>query len=182
MDPSRNRLVSTAYFAIFSSLFCMYTSKSIYFEVVKFTWKMWNRKKNQISDIPYFYFSTYGHFCSKNCQFSMNFHNNSKNRNRKTNFSFDSAHCASFIKTGAKLRGHILSWKIPKQFLIFDGKIRQVSVNMRLFFAVFLARGMFLFMPLHKFVRAINCMRLHVINFLGAVINLFDLFANNIVN
>ena len=32
-------------------------------------------------------------------------HDNSKNKNRKIDFSFDSAHCASFIKTEAKLRG-----------------------------------------------------------------------------
>ena len=36
------------------------------------------------------------------------FHENSKNKNWKIlkfDFSFDSAHCASFIKTGAKLKG-----------------------------------------------------------------------------
>ena len=37
-------------------------------------------KKNQISD---FYFWSYGHFCSKNCQFSMNFNDNLKNKNRE---------------------------------------------------------------------------------------------------
>ena len=37
----------------------------------------------------------------------LSFHDNSKNENRKNwknNFSFDSAHCASFIKTGEKLK------------------------------------------------------------------------------
>ena len=34
----------------------------------------------------------------------MNFHDNSKNKNQKIDFSFDSAHCASFIIIGAKLR------------------------------------------------------------------------------
>ena len=41
----------------------------------------------------------------KSYQFSMNLHDNSKNRNRKIVFSFVSAHCASFIKVGSKLRG-----------------------------------------------------------------------------
>ena len=36
---------------------------------------------------------------------SMNFHDYSKNKNHKIYISFDSAHCASFIKTGVKLRG-----------------------------------------------------------------------------
>ena len=35
----------------------------------------------------------------------MNFHDNSKNKKRKIDFSFDSAHYVSFIKTGEKLRG-----------------------------------------------------------------------------
>ena len=40
----------------------------------------------------------------------MKLHDNSKNKNRKMNFLFDSALCASFMKMGAKLkRGlHIL--------------------------------------------------------------------------
>ena len=47
-------------------------------------------------------------FVLKLPQFSMNFHDNLKNKirkNRKIDFSFDSAHCASSIKTGAKLSG-----------------------------------------------------------------------------
>ena len=55
-------------------------------KVVKFTWKMrivLNRKKNQISDYSNFYFSSYCNFCTKNCQLSMNFHDNSKNNIRK---------------------------------------------------------------------------------------------------
>ena len=74
-------------------------------KVVKFKWKIWNRKKNQILD---FHFLSYGHFCSKNCQFSMNFHDNSGDRNsksRKIVFSFVSAHCTSFMKVELKLRG-----------------------------------------------------------------------------
>ena len=34
----------------------------------------------------------------------MNFDDNSKNNNRKMDFSFDSAHCTSFMKVGSKLR------------------------------------------------------------------------------
>jgi len=44
----------------------------------------------------------------------MNFHDNSKNKNRKIDFSFVSAHCASFIKNRIKTEGggpHILSWE-----------------------------------------------------------------------
>ena len=74
-----------------------------------------------------FFFSSCGHFCSKNCQFSMNLYENSENKNKKNqkiDFSFVSAHCASFMKVGSKRRGeggsmHILSsdraqifWKI----------------------------------------------------------------------
>jgi len=42
-----------------------------------------NRKKNHISDFSDFLFSSYGHFCTKNCLFSMNFHDNSNNKNQK---------------------------------------------------------------------------------------------------
>ena len=65
-----------------------------------------NQKKIQISD---FYFQISGHFLVifvlKSPQFSMNFHNSSKNKNWKIDFSFVSAYCASSIKTGSKLRG-----------------------------------------------------------------------------
>ena len=47
-------------------------------------------------------------FVLKSPQFSMNFHDNSKNKNwknRKKDFSFISAHFASFMKVGSKLRG-----------------------------------------------------------------------------
>ena len=53
-------------------------------------------------------------FVLKSPQFSMNFHDNSKNKNRKIDFSLDSAHYVSFIIKGEKLRGgglHILSWE-----------------------------------------------------------------------
>ena len=80
------------------------------------------RMKNQSNDFSDFYFSSYDHFCTQNCQFSMNCHDNSKNKDRKIDFSFDSAYCASFFKMEAKLRGrragvHILSWELPN-FLI----------------------------------------------------------------
>ena len=45
----------------------------------------------------------------KTPQFSINFHDNSRKKNRKIDFSFDSRHCASFIKTGAKLNPHIFN-------------------------------------------------------------------------
>ena len=56
-------------------------------------------------------------------QFSMNFHDNLKNKNQKNwkiYFSFVSAYCTSSLKTGSKLWGrggrgglHILSWEKP---------------------------------------------------------------------
>ena len=79
---------------------------------------MWN--ENQFSD---FYFSCYGIFCT---QIMVNFNDNSKNKsrkNRKIYFSFDSAHCKSFTKIGAKLRGGVcisLVWKYLNLF-IFHG-------------------------------------------------------------
>ena len=90
-----------------------------------------NRKKNQISAFSDFHFSSYGHFLDIfghfASQFSMNFYDNSKNKNRenwKIDFSFVSAHYASSIKTGSKLRGgrgtgglHILSWEIPNSYI-----------------------------------------------------------------
>ena len=51
--------------------------------------------------------SSNNHFCTKNCQLSINFHDNSKNKNRKMDFPFDSAHWASFMKMGSKLRGRV---------------------------------------------------------------------------
>ena len=85
-----------------------------------------NRKKNHISDFSDFHFSGYGHFCTKNYKFLMNFHDNSKNKNQKNreiNFSFDSAHSAFFMKIGATLRGeeggggvHIIAWDSDQNF------------------------------------------------------------------
>ena len=72
-----------------------------------------DQKKNHSSDFSDFDFLSSGHFCTKNCQFSIHFHDNSKNKNQKIDFLFDSTHCASFMKMGARLRGgdlHILLW------------------------------------------------------------------------
>ena len=116
VDPSRNRLVSTAFqkktvrlqcFAcvgqtfFFSNIITIlfFKTRQIYMKVQN----RLNRKKNQISDISNIYFSSYNHFCSKNCQFSMNFHT-SRNKNRKIVFLFVSSHCATFMKVGSKLR------------------------------------------------------------------------------
>ena len=112
--PSRNRLVSTAFACKqkkISNIKINFFSK-----LVKFTWKIQNRlnkKKKQISNFSNFHFSSYGHFCSKYCQLSMNFHDNSSNKIRQIVFSFVSAHCACFLKVGSKLRGgglHVVSW------------------------------------------------------------------------
>ena len=49
----------------------------------------------------------FGYFRTKNCQLSMNFHVNSKNKkrkNQKIDFPFDSPYCAYLMKMGAKLR------------------------------------------------------------------------------
>ena len=48
------------------------------------------------------------HFRSKNCQFSMNFHDNSKIKIGKTFFhSFQHIAHPSFMKVGSKLRGGV---------------------------------------------------------------------------
>ena len=79
-----------------------------------------NRKKNQISDFSDIYFSSYDHFCSKNCQFSMNFNDNSRNKNRKIVFFIRFSTFATLMKVGSKLRVgslHVVSW--DKAHLIF---------------------------------------------------------------
>ena len=55
-------------------------------------WTVLNQKKNHISD---FDVSSYGQFC--------NFHDSSKNKNRKIVISFDSAYTGSIMKMEAKL-------------------------------------------------------------------------------
>ena len=74
-------------------MFEHFWTKYIFFNIIfltkvfKFTWQIRNRlnwMKNQISD---YHFSSYGHFLvilmTSWPQFSMNFHDNSKNKNRK---------------------------------------------------------------------------------------------------
>ena len=81
-----------------------------------------NRNKNHSSDFSDIYFSSYRHFLVilvlELPQFSINFHDNSKNKNKKNpkiDVLFVSAHSASSMKTGSKLREclHILSWECP---------------------------------------------------------------------
>ena len=76
-----------------------------------------DRSKNYISVFSDFHFSSYGHFCTKDYQFLMNFPDNSKNKIRKIDFSFVSAHPASFMKTGSNLRagGVCISFEGKKQ-------------------------------------------------------------------
>ena len=64
----------------------------------------------------YFIFRVMVIFILKTPQFSMNFYDNSKNKNRKMD-SYILSHSASFMKTGSKLMGmgrggrHVLSWE-----------------------------------------------------------------------
>ena len=110
-DLSRNRFRSTAYFSIVSSVFSIHQNPHFFSSrVFKCIWMMrnvLNRKRNPISDFSDFNFSSYGHFCTKNSKFSLNFHDNSKNKSRKIDFSLDLAHCASFMRMGAILRGRV---------------------------------------------------------------------------
>ena len=79
-----------------------------------------------------FLFSSFGHFCTKNCQLLMNFHDNSKNKNwknQKIDFSFDSAHCASFMKTGEKLR------KGSAYPYLGQGRSTELVANLVIFFS-----------------------------------------------
>ena len=80
-----------------------------------------NRKKNQISDFSDIYFSNYDHFCSKNCQFSMNFHYNSKNENWK-NLKYDFSDFSFSNYSGSKLFSGFFFSKVVK----FTWKMRNV--------------------------------------------------------
>ena len=99
--------------------------------MVIFTWKMWNvlKRKNQFSDFNYW---DIVNFVLKIGKFSMTFKRKidhySKNINRKIDFSFVTAHCASFMKMGAILRGeglYILSWEDPIHVLENDKQIHR---------------------------------------------------------
>ena len=85
VDPCRKRLASTAYFAKPGFSF-------FFFRL--------NRKKNPISESS----DSRVIFELKLTQFLMNFPDNSKNKNRKIDFSLNSADLASFMKVGSKLR------------------------------------------------------------------------------
>ena len=67
----------------------------------------WIERKIKSQILPILIFRdmvTFRNFCFKNCQFSINFHDNSKNENRKNVFSIVLTHCATFMKVGSKLR------------------------------------------------------------------------------
>ena len=78
VDPSRNRLTSTAYFAIVSSLFCMQNNAymiCIHQNQIKiFSSQIWSNlhercgieRKIKFQIFPIYSFSSYGHFCTKN--------------------------------------------------------------------------------------------------------------------
>ena len=62
-----------------------------------------DRKKNHISDFYDFHFSSYGHFYNKNCQFLMNFHDNSTNKRIEFFIRFSTLHI--FHENGSKTEG-----------------------------------------------------------------------------
>ena len=64
-----------------------------------------NRMKNKISDFSYFYFVSYGHFCDVITPIFDEFFTITRNIRIGEFFSFYSAHSASSMKTGSKLRG-----------------------------------------------------------------------------
>ena len=53
-----------------------------------------------------FYFSSYGYFCTKNCQFSVNFHDNSKKKIGKLGGAF--LHWRHFVIGGICAKGLIV--------------------------------------------------------------------------
>ena len=82
-----------------------------YNKVYRISWIIWNYVKWNIyflqnflqkSNLRFLFSRVmviFRYFCSKNFQFSMNFHD------RKIVFKFVPVHCASFMKVGSKLRG-----------------------------------------------------------------------------
>ena len=79
----------------FSNFF--YKSVQIYIKDAECAWR------NEKSVFRFLFSELWSFLYSSRPKISMNFHDNSKNKNRKIDFLFDSEHCASFIKTGAKL-------------------------------------------------------------------------------
>ena len=132
VDPSRNKLASTTYLAIVSSVFCMQGYAINAYIKIKITIFFFinsqifmkdadrlNRKKNQISDFSDFHFSRYGHFCTKyHPNFRWIFTITWKIKIGILTFHSIQQYCASFMKTGSKLGGeeeggrclYILSW------------------------------------------------------------------------
>ena len=66
-------------------------------------WNVLNRKKNRISDFLDFHFSSYGHFFTKNCQSSMNFHDNYKNKKSENWFFIRFSKLRIFHESGISL-------------------------------------------------------------------------------
>ena len=96
-------------------------------KVFKCTWKMRNvlkRMKNQFSDFWDLNFLRYGHFCTQYCQFSMNFHDNSKNKNRKTIFYLNQHIAHPSLKR--EQNGAYISLGISR---IFQLKWRQIVLS-----------------------------------------------------
>ena len=67
----------------------------------------------------------------------MNSHDNSKNKNRKIHFSFESTHCASFMKVGSKLKGegrsrgglYILSWNRAVKYHTIEFQFQSSAIQ-----------------------------------------------------
>ena len=116
------------------------------------TWIGWIERKIKFQTFIFRVMVIFRDFCFKNCQLSMNFHDNSRNRNHKSPkivFSFDSAHYASSKKVGSKLRGGVCISFIgtePKYF--FSIRFRRFFFlrktffwkNVRIFFEIFLVK------------------------------------------
>ena len=64
-----------------------------------------SKEKSNFRFFRFLFFRVMVIFVLKTPQFSIHFHDNSKNKNQKIDFLSDSTHCASLIKTGIKLRG-----------------------------------------------------------------------------
>ena len=102
VDPSQNRLVSTAYQKNLINFAC--SIKIIFFKMVKFTWKIrnvLNRKRNQFSDFFLRVMVIFDHSCTQITPIFDEFSRYSKNKNHKQflfRFSIYSAHSAYFIK------------------------------------------------------------------------------------
>ena len=79
-------------------------------------------------------------FVMSSPEFSMNFRDNSKNKNCKFDFSFVSTHCASSIKTGSKLRGGGGCISLVGKYPVRFGYARLGLVRLSLDWLVFLIK------------------------------------------